>query len=260
MKKNMLSLGYVMCVLLLTAGGCGGDGSSNDSGGGTGGAPERPEDTGAACEVAADCYADVAEGDLQGEAMCLDRVRDGYCTHTCEADVDCCAAEGECKTDLAQVCAPFESTGIKMCFLTCEGSDWENGGYEDDAEYCQREASPDFICRSSGGGSQNRKVCVPGDCGLGARCLGDEDCSGGLECLTDFAGGYCSKRGCTSNADCPGNGSLCVDAGSDASYCAKACSKPSDCSWCRGEQLAATCRDDVTFVEEGTVGAVCVPD
>ena len=33
----------------------------------------------------------------------------------------------------------------------------------DPTEFCQREAHPDFICRSSGGGSNNRKVCVPGD-------------------------------------------------------------------------------------------------
>jgi hypothetical protein len=62
---------------------------------GAGKDPDRPDDTGAACTVADDGYPDVAEGELQGEPVCIDRVRDGYCTHTCESDDDCCAAEGE---------------------------------------------------------------------------------------------------------------------------------------------------------------------
>src|SRR5690606_8122464 len=98
-----------------TSAGGGGSGSSN-----TGAGAGSPEQTGQECEVADDCYPLVTDGELAGDAMCLDRVRGGYCTHQCEADADCCAAEGECETDLAQVCSPFESTGQKMCFLACE--------------------------------------------------------------------------------------------------------------------------------------------
>lgn len=234
---------------------CGGDDSS---GGGSGGSSQRPDETGAICEAAEECFPDVGEGDLQGEAQCLDRVRGGYCTHTCEHDSDCCAAEGECKTSLPQVCSPFESTGMKMCFLSCGASDVEAAGHEDDGEYCQKEASPDFICRSSGGGADNRKVCVPGDCGVGARCTTASDCSGDLECLTDLSGGYCTRSGCTSHDDCPGDG-VCV-VGAERTYCARPCSRPSDCSFCRSDAAPASCRSDVTLAEEGTSVSVCVSE
>ena len=69
-----------------------------------------------------------------------------------------------------------------MCFLGCERADIEgwDGGVVDENEYCQRQVHSDFICRSSGGGSQNRKVCVPGDCGVGESCGRDTDCADGL--------------------------------------------------------------------------------
>ena len=40
-------------------------------------------------------------------------------------DADCCAVEGECdeEHDLDYVCGPFESTGEKYCFISCEGED-----------------------------------------------------------------------------------------------------------------------------------------
>lgn len=118
------------------------------------------EFAGQACDVADDCFPDVSDEDLAtlGELRCLDRVPDGYCTHLCETDEDCCAVEGECKTDLAQVCAPFESTGERMCFLSCEAADI---GDHDEGSYCQDYAHPAFGCRSTGGGAENRKVCVP---------------------------------------------------------------------------------------------------
>lgn len=111
-------------------------------------------DAGNSCEVPDDCYEGVEEGDLSSPALCLDRVEAGYCTHECDTDADCCAADGECDDDAAeQVCAPFESTGQRLCFLSCEGQ----------AEgYCEEEISSDFGCRSTGGGSENRKVCTPG--------------------------------------------------------------------------------------------------
>jgi hypothetical protein len=114
------------------------------------------DDTGTACSTADECFLDVADGGLVGEAICLDRVEDGYCTHTCTADTDCCAADGECAADhYPEVCAPFENTDeTKYCFLSCEGQ-------EDGDAFCDQYAHRDFICRSTGGGSENRKVCVP---------------------------------------------------------------------------------------------------
>lgn len=117
---------------------------------------DEASSAGAACEVIDDCYVDVDPEEIVGDVECLDRVPGGYCTHTCSTDEDCCAAEGECD-GRPQVCAPFESTGIMMCFLTCEGVEEA----EDDPDgYCHEYASESFSCRSTGGGSNNRKVCA----------------------------------------------------------------------------------------------------
>lgn len=116
------------------------------------------EQAGDPCVVAADCYPEIDPADLQGEVLCLDKVPGGYCTHLCETDADCCAVEGECKSGHPQVCSPFESTGQKMCFLSCEA---DVIGDDEEAAYCHEFANAAFGCRSSGGGSENRKVCVP---------------------------------------------------------------------------------------------------
>jgi hypothetical protein len=126
---------------LLVLGGCGNDG----------------EKTGQSCEVADDCYPGVDHEDLSGEVACLDRVAGGYCTHECVTDEDCCAVPGECATDAPQVCAPFESTGIYRCFLSCEASVI---GDQEGNDYCGEFAHRDFICRATGGGDP-KKVCVP---------------------------------------------------------------------------------------------------
>lgn len=116
------------------------------------------EQAGQSCEAPTDCYPDIDPADLQGEVQCLDKVTGGYCTHLCETDDDCCAVKGECATGHPQVCSPFESTGLRMCFLSCEK---DVIGDEEETAYCQEFANDAFGCRSSGGGSENRKVCVP---------------------------------------------------------------------------------------------------
>ncbi len=144
-----LGLSLPLCGLALS--GCGDD---DDDGVG---------DAGSQCGEADDCYPDVEDGDLVSGGMagaatkiCLDRTENGYCTHTCQTDADCCAAEGECDNDFPQVCAPFESTGMMMCFLSCEETDGL-----DENEFCGRYAARGFNCRSTGGGAANRKVCFP---------------------------------------------------------------------------------------------------
>jgi len=257
MKSLVHVLSPLVFLMIFSSVSCSDDAESSE--GGSGNAPNRPDDTGGACELASDCYPDVSEGELQGEAVCITRVREGYCTHTCETDDDCCAADGECAAALVEVCSPFESMVGLHCFVSCESEDVAQAtGVSDEQDYCQTKASPDFICRSSGGGATNRKICVPGDCGVGAGCDGPEDCDADLECVTSVDGGYCTLRGCSANADCPG-GSLCVGTSSDASYCYRSCTLASDCSFCRGSDTPATCSDDVTFAETGTTGSVCVP-
>lgn len=254
---RVVSLVFVSALLGLSS--CSDDEGDGSGSGGGGDDPDRPEDTGAACEVAGDCYPDVAEGELQGDAVCVDRVRGGYCTHTCETDDDCCAAEGECDASIHEVCSPFESFEGMHCFLSCEDEDIAQATDVTDAnDFCQKNASADFICRSSGGGATNRKICVPADCGVGARCTDADDCDADLECLTSYDGGYCTARGCTLNADCPGD-SVCVTVG-DENFCHRPCATASDCSLCRNSDSVATCRDDVTFAEDGFTGSVCVPN
>jgi len=127
------------------------------------------EEAGQACAVDADCYAELAgREDLAGAVRCLsDRVPGGYCTHACAEDSDCCAVPGECRTAIAQVCSPLESEAGTYCLLSCEPEDLEaaatEGGYAapDDNSYCAHYAGPAFGRRSSGGGSANRKVCMP---------------------------------------------------------------------------------------------------
>jgi hypothetical protein len=153
--------------------------------------PRGLEQAGQACTAATQCYLDKTDGGtdagdaeagaqlaIRGTITCLDKVPNGYCTHECKDDSDCCAVPGECRTGVKQVCSPFtnEST-IKYCFLSCEDVDINraivanaDAGYYDggaldagtrEDEYCKSYASIYATCRSSGGGNQNRKVCIP---------------------------------------------------------------------------------------------------
>lgn len=249
-----------LAVLFLMAGtafasACGSDDDDDGGGGGSGGTGGgSPDNVGSVCASAADCYPTLEAGALKGEAQCLDRTDEGYCTHLCTVDADCCAVDGECKTGLKQVCAPFESTNKTMCFLSCEDADI---GGADAEQYCRDNVSPDFGCRSTGGGKDNKKVCFPVDCGVGEGCGVDAECAAGLTCLTGYKGGYCGKADCSVNADCP-TGSLCVKDG-DSSYCARTCAAAGDCAACRDPDFVATCKADATFMEAGTTGSVCVP-
>lgn len=113
---------------------------------------------GQACDEAADCYPGVDQEELSGEVVCLDQVDKGYCTHHCETDEDCCAVPGECnhEADLDVICSPFEATAERFCFISCE-----EVAEGDSDDYCKTFAHPDFLCRSTGGGAANRRVCVP---------------------------------------------------------------------------------------------------
>lgn len=175
-----------LCTAIAIA--CGGSDDAGVSGssdaGATDSGPRGGEQAGQACTAAAQCYGGVDggadAGGLKGTVTCLDRVPNGYCTHTCLADTDCCAVPGECRTGVKQVCAPFTNdSATKYCFLSCEDADINaaiaansapdagfydggavDGGSRED-EYCKSFASVYATCRSSGGGVKNRKVCIP---------------------------------------------------------------------------------------------------
>jgi hypothetical protein len=118
-------------------------------------APPPVEQTGLLCQSVAQCYPLIDAATLIGTPTCMNPPSDGYCTHTCTTDSDCCAVAGECSTGHPQVCSPFESNGATYCMLSCE----VDAG--DPTAYCQTWASRSFVCASSGGGSGNRKVCKP---------------------------------------------------------------------------------------------------
>lgn len=145
---TLLRASTLLALLSVLVGGC-----SNDE--------PPPPNTGQSCQVPSQCYAGIDAGSLLGEPRCLTRVPDGYCTHRCSSDTDCCAVPGECPRGLPELCAPFESAGEMDCFLSCEAAEVDRAGVSDGNTFCQRYASPAFICRSSGGGTNNRKVCVP---------------------------------------------------------------------------------------------------
>ncbi|MCA9712920.1 MAG: hypothetical protein KDK70_44255, partial [Myxococcales bacterium] len=77
----------------------------------------------------------------------------------------------------------------------------------------------------------------------------------GLACDTHFGGGYCGARDCGSDADCPGD-SLCIDGG-EFTYCARTCTAPSDCTFCRPDDVAGACTSNVQYVGAGG-SDVCV--
>jgi hypothetical protein len=183
---SVLSIASAAIAIVVACGGSDGDSPSNgattppaDAG------PRGMEQAGQACTTATQCYGAVADAGGEGGAAalvkgtitCLDRVTNGYCTHTCNDDSDCCAAPGECRTGVKQVCAPFTNeSATKYCFLSCETGDisaaiaanadagYYDGGAADggvENAYCQSYASIYATCRSTGGGKQNRKVCIP---------------------------------------------------------------------------------------------------
>ena len=117
------------------------------------------EQVGTPCETADQCYPEVDSENLLGSPVCLDRVDGGYCTHECTADADCCALENECRTDLRQVCGPLESAPSMYCLVACEAEDF--GDTDEEETFCETYVHPEFHCRSTGGGAENRKVCLP---------------------------------------------------------------------------------------------------
>ncbi|MCB9762134.1 MAG: hypothetical protein H6739_20100 [Alphaproteobacteria bacterium] len=100
------------------------------------------------CEVAEDCGEVVPE---DATAVCIDKSGEGFCTWTCEADADCENLDYD--EDFARVCASFESEDDTYCFPACDEE------AEDEEDVCP----PDFNCRSTGGGSENRRVCFPNE-------------------------------------------------------------------------------------------------
>ena len=98
-----------------------------------------------ACEAPSDC--DVPE---DADAVCLDKSGEGFCSIECEADDECDYAEEGDGAGFDFVCASFESEDGLFCFPACD-EDAEDGD----------DCPAGMGCRSTGGGSDNRKICFP---------------------------------------------------------------------------------------------------
>jgi hypothetical protein len=177
---RLMLLGIGLAGLVAVA--CGSDDDDNPPPAPPDAGPRGVEPAGQACTAPSECYTQfdggAEEAGLQGDITCIDKIPNGYCTHECEDDTNCCAVPGECQTNVRQVCSPFTNVAVpKYCFLSCEDDDiaraiaahadagYYDGGVVDGGtvadEFCRSFASIHATCRSSGGGSENRKVCIP---------------------------------------------------------------------------------------------------
>ncbi len=110
------------------------------------------------------------------------------------------------------------------------------------------------------------------DRGVGEACVSTDECpnvevsTGGdtaeeplqLECLTEFRGGYCGLRDCTSDDECP-EGSLCAMADNGTNYCFLTCGDKPDCNDHRDAQVESNCVSNLRPVDESRTEKVCVP-
>ncbi len=110
----------------------------------------------------------------------------------------------------------------------------------------------------SGGGSE------ADDVGVGAECADSDDCPspdtdiGDLECLTQFAGGYCGLEGCEVNEDCP-EGSACVIHDDGNNYCFLECFDKEECNLNRSADTESNCSSNIVYADAETEGKACVP-
>jgi hypothetical protein len=118
--------------------------------------------TGTACTSAANCYSGLDAAALHGQVVCLTQLQNGYCSHACQTDADCCAVPGECPAGFKEICAPLQSVPQTYCFLSCDPANIPaSAGTTDPNTFCQRFANAGFTCRSTGGGANNKKFCGP---------------------------------------------------------------------------------------------------
>jgi hypothetical protein len=113
-----------------------------------------------------------------------------------------------------------------------------------------------LLAGCGGGGDAN-------DLKIGAECTSLIDCGvkddGGsdkVECLTEFKGGYCGHKPCTTNADCPEK-SVCATL-ETVNYCFLKCTDKPECNQNRTVDNESNCSATVKPVD-GSEQKVCVP-
>ncbi|TNE87552.1 MAG: hypothetical protein EP330_17800 [Deltaproteobacteria bacterium] len=111
------------------------------------------------------------------------------------------------------------------------------------------------------------------DLGVASECTTTEDCpvvdwvadSGDadetqLECLTQFAGGYCGLSPCTNGGDCP-DGSICVAHTDNNNYCFRACDDKPECNVNRSTENEANCSANFDWADPADDNGerACIP-
>lgn len=97
---------------------------------------------------------------------------------------------------------------------------------------------------------------------IGAECTKEEECDDRnsdtpqLNCILDFKGGYCGRKGCTASSGCP-EGSLCAnfEAGK---YCFLVCVDKAQCNRNRTPENESNCSSSIDPVEGGEA-KLCIP-
>lgn len=110
------------------------------------------------------------------------------------------------------------------------------------------------------------------DLGVASECATTEDCptvqwaadsgeeEAQLECLTQFAGGYCGLSPCQGGGDCP-DGSICVAHTDGTNYCFRACEDKPECNANRTEENEANCSSSFDWADPADDNGerACIP-
>ena len=93
---------------------------------------------------------------------------------------------------------------------------------------------------------------------LGAECASTATCDNPeLTCLTEFKGGYCGKKDCASDEECP-SGSICVTE-EGTTYCFLTCLEKPDCNDHRSLENEANCSSSIEPLNPDNQSKACVP-
>jgi hypothetical protein len=133
----------------------------------------------------------------------------------CSEDIPC---EGFGETCVKGACVAKSCSNSNQCGIEeyCDGGACAQGCAEDTDCY------PDSVCNTESNACKKRGCRDSNlDCGFGEYC----DTSSGT--CYDASGYYC--RECQDDADCGGNGNICLGFGAYGSYCGVTCESTLDC-------------------------------
>jgi hypothetical protein len=114
---------------------------------------------------------------------------------------------------------------------------------------------PALLLSACGEESANEQL-IGGQCASATDCDDSNDDTPPLECLTEFKGGYCGRRDCVQDSDCP-DGSLCAQLEA-VNYCFLVCTVKEQCNQNRLVDNEANCSSSVDPVGGGEQ-KLCIP-